>query len=360
MSKKLLFIILLAVSQNSHSQILGGGTNFSNAVTFDQAWLTSCPSGAQTLSNVVGFEPTVALDACAPTPSAACVTGTTGSDVWYKFYAQGTTATIVVAPTSAFNIVLQAFSGSACPGLTDIGCANALGNNGTETLNLTGLTLNQLYYFRIFGVGNNAGARTGPYTFCGSTQLGSTILPVEISSFTGAEQNGKIQLNWITQLESNNAHFEIEKSTDGSYFESIGKVFSKGNSSISTAYSFTDFGTIAPTNYYRLKLLSTNGSIKYSSIVNIKLNEKLKNTIAVSPNPVKDKINISINATNNTLVRIKIINALGKIIYQQEESVMKGSNILSLNTILQLAKGIYTVQVVMNNEILNKKIIVAQ
>ncbi len=360
MTKKLLTLILLIVSLHTQSQILGGGTSFANAVTFDQAWLTSCPSGAQTLSNVVTFEPTIPLDACAPAPSAACVTGTTASDVWFKFYAQSTTATIVVAPTSAFNIVLQAFSGSACPGLTDIGCANALGNNGTETLTLTGLTLNQLYYFRIFGVGNNAGARTGPYTFCGSTQLGSTILPVEISNFNSSEQNSKTHLTWTTTSESNNAYFEIEKSTDGNHFKSIGTVASKGNSSIATSYNFTDITPLATTNYYRLKLVSNDGNFKYSSISTVKLAEKLKNMLSISPNPVVDKINISINANNNTNVNITVMNAVGKIVHEQKEFISKGNNTLSLNSSQYLAKGMYTLQVIVNNEVLNKKFIIAQ
>jgi hypothetical protein len=98
----------------SSAQILGGGTLFSNAVVFDQSWLTSCPASGTTLSNQSGFEPTTAMDPCgAPAPS--CASGTLGSDVWFKFYAQLTTAKIVVNPSASFNCAIQVFSGSACP-----------------------------------------------------------------------------------------------------------------------------------------------------------------------------------------------------------------------------------------------------
>jgi len=172
MTQKVFLSFLLIISISSQAQILGGGTLFSNAVTFNQSWLSGCPAAGTTLSNESTYEPTTTMDPCGA-PAPACATGTTGSDVWFSFFANSTTATIVVNPTSAFDVAIQAFSGSACPGLTDIGCVDATGNNQPETLALTGLTSGTHYYFRIFGATTSVAARTGKYTFCGSTGLGS-------------------------------------------------------------------------------------------------------------------------------------------------------------------------------------------
>jgi hypothetical protein len=131
--KKLFYICaLLILSIHSHAQILGGGTLFSHAITFNPTWITACPGGGATLSNQSSFEPATAMDPCAPAP--ACATGTTGSDVWFSFFAQATTATIVAEPSASFDIGIQAFSGSTCPGLVNIGCIDANGNNTKETL----------------------------------------------------------------------------------------------------------------------------------------------------------------------------------------------------------------------------------
>jgi hypothetical protein len=127
---------LLLGSLNSNAQILGGGTLFSNAVTFSQSWISGCPAGGTQFSNQVAFEPTTTIDPCAPAP--ACAAGITGSDVCFSFFAQSRTATIVVNPSASFNVAIQAFSGSACPGLTDIGCVDAGGINANETLILLG------------------------------------------------------------------------------------------------------------------------------------------------------------------------------------------------------------------------------
>jgi hypothetical protein len=129
--KTLAVCLLLSNASLSNAQILGGGPDFANATLFSQSWLNACPSGATVFSNDAAFEPTIAIDPCAPPP--ACVTGTAISDVWFRFFAQSAAVKIVINPDPSFNIGLQAFSGSTCPGLTDIGCVDAGGIGGTET-----------------------------------------------------------------------------------------------------------------------------------------------------------------------------------------------------------------------------------
>jgi hypothetical protein len=353
--KKIILLSLFIVPISSQAQILGGGTLFSNAVTFDQSWLSTCPGGGTNLSNQAAFEPTTAMDGCAPAPS--CATGTTGSDVWFRFFAESTTAIIVVNPSASFDIAIQAFSGTACPGLTDIGCVDVGGNNVTETLNLTGLTTNTIYYFRIFGATNSVANRTGTYTFCGSTRLGSTLLPVEIASFNAFMQSNNVILNWTTASESNNSYFEIQRSNNGNQFSSIGTVSGIGTTSLTTDYNFTDLAPFTTTNYYRLKQVDIDGRYKYSSILTIKSDSKLKKNISISPNPVSDKINIRISSDAATNGGIRIINAAGQVIYQQNERVIKGENLFIINRLQNLPKGFYTVQAIIDGDILSAKFI---
>lgn len=354
MRNKVLLCFLLITSIHSYAQIVGGGPSFATAVTFDQAWLTGCPSGSISLSNTT-VEPS--MDGCAPTP--ACASGTTGSDVWFKFIAQAATASIVINPTSAFDVAIQAFSGTGCPvpGLTQIGCVDAGGNNVTETLNLTGLTVNTVYYFRIFGATNAGGARTGIYTFCSSTGLGSTFLPVEISRFNASGKNNTIELNWTTESESNNAYFEIERSADGNYYESIGNVAGIGTTTQTAHYSFTDVVPFTSNNYYRLKQVDIDGRYKYSAIVNIRLNSNLRKMITASPNPIADKIRIQISSDLPTYGRLRIINNSGQVVYQKTENLLKGENVFVIANLDNLTKGIYTVQVITPSEIITTKLI---
>ncbi len=349
----------MVIAFKGEAQILGGGTNFSNAVVFNNAWLTSCPSGAQTLSNVAALEPTIPIDACAPVPSVACVAAgsTMASDVWFRFYAINSTATIVVAPTSAFNIVLQAFSGSACPGLTDIGCANLLGNNGAETLNLTGLVINQVYYFRIFGIGNNAGVRTGQYTFCGTANLGSAVVPIVLNNFSVFEKDDKALLHWSTISDIGNDYFDIEKSENGNTFYKIATVKSLSTSAPKKDYSFLDAGTSSATVFYRLKQVDIDGKFTYSEIVNFKKGTFNNLGITIFPNPVLDKINIKLVSKTNSISFLKIINEFGQVVHLQNTKIIKGQNEIILTRPATLSKGIYTLQIAMPDESFSSRFI---
>lgn len=361
MLRKTLVLTVLLVNTGlfASSQILGGGTQFSNAVVFNQSWLTGCPAAGTSLSNQVAFEPTTTLDPCAPAP--ACNTGTTGSDIWFSFFANATTAAIVINPSASFNVAIQAFSGSACPGLTDIGCIDAGGNNATETLSLTGLTVNQVYYFRVFGSSNGVSNRTGTYTFCGSTQLGSTLLAVAINNFSGTRQNDKVMLNWNTEWESDNAYFEIEKSINGTDFQTLGKVAGAGTTSLRTYYNFIDRIPLSTAvSYYRLKEISSTGTYKYSTIITIRPDNTLKNAVTVLNNPVADKLNIRISAVAAAKMNFKIINSTGQTIHGQSETLAKGDNVFTVTSPFALSKGIYILQVTINNEIQNIKFVCAR
>ncbi len=362
--KTFLLLLLLNCFFLASSQILGGGTLFSNAVVFNSTWISGCPAGGTSFSNQAAFEPTTAIDPCAPAPT--CVTpggsNASGSDVWFKFFAQSATATIIVNPSASFNADIQAFSGSACPGLTQIGCGSVGGINQVETLVLTGLTVNQIYYFRVFGFGNSA-ARTGTYTFCGSAGLGSTVLAVSLSNFNATKQNNTAVLNWTTESENNNAYFEIERSDNATSYLPVAKVAGAGNTSSTTRYTFTDITPLtSAVTYYRLKEVSIDGSFKYSVVVTVRRDNNLKNALTVLNNPVAGNLNFRVNANAAGFMQLKIINNSGQVVYRQKNSVVKGDNIFYIIAagFVSYANGIYNLQVIINDELLNAKFAIAK
>jgi hypothetical protein len=353
-------IAVLAICQLalfSNAQVLGGGTQFSNAALFNTGWTGGCPSGATTFSNELAYESTTTLDPCAPAPT--CATGNTGSDVWFSFFAEDVTATIVVNPSAAFNVGIQAFSGTSCPGLTDIGCADKGGNNETETLQLTGLILNKRYYFRIFGSSGSSSFRTttGTYNFCGSAQLGgSMVLAVDILQFTAQKQTDKVLLNWITTTALTDGVFNIERSTNGTIYETIGTVTANGP--LSRQYNFTDkMPLYATVSYYRLKQVSNNGSYKYSAAVTVKNGQALQKSVIILSNPVNDYIKARISSDVAANMTLSIINTLGQVIYTQKTILVKGDNMIAIPAAncRDLGSGIYTLQAVIDNEVLNKR-----
>jgi len=360
--KTLAVSILLSTVSLANAQVLGGGTDFSNATLFNQSWLNACPSGGTLLSNESTFEPVIAIDPCAPAP--ACVNGTPISDIWFYFFAEATTAKIVVNPGGSFNIGLQAFSGDACPGLTDIGCTDIGGIGVQETLKLTGLTVNQKYYFRIFGSSNDVSNRTatGTYDFCGSSQLGgAVVLPVEISDFRASKKNNTVELDWTAVSTTSDNYFEIERSSNGNTFQFIGKVVATGPIAQNIHYSFDDHNPFTTgINYYRLKEISSNGNYKYSAVVSIKMDARQR-SVTILSNPVTDKLNLRITSDAATAMQLKIINDLGQVIWHQSGNMIKGDNFIMVTgaNLQDLRQGMYTLQVHMSNETTSVKFISA-
>ncbi len=356
MKRLLLLCLFISGTLFLKAQILGGGTHFSNAVVFNEAWINNCPNGATILSNQKAYEPTDAIDPCAPLP--ACASGATGADVWFSFVAQSPTATIKVDPGGGFDIAIQAFSGTSCPGLTEIGCVDDGNNNAVESLDLSGLSINTTYYFRIFGASNNTSNLTGTYNFCGSSNLYSTVLPVNITRFTASANLNQVTLMWSTSSESLNDRFEIEKSANGSSFITIGNTRGSGTSNQAVDYNFIDPTPYANITYYRLKQVDINGGFKYSAIVPVRMNEKLSASVTVSPNPVVDKINILVKSEISTNAMVRILNANGSQVYQADKALIKGSNVFSITTLAKLPKGMYTTQVIIDNKKISTQFVI--
>lgn len=95
-------------------------------------------------------------------------------------------------------------------------------------------------------------------------------LPIELLSFNGEKLacNENI-IRWSTATETNNDHFEIERSTDGINYNLIGTVNGAGNSTHTISYLFLDLNPLASVNYYRLKQIDFNGDNSTSSIISV-------------------------------------------------------------------------------------------
>ena len=334
---KLLFVLFFTyASVRSSAQILGGGTTYATAVTFNQSWLVSCPGSGTSLCNTISCEPTTAMDACGGI-APACATGTTGSDVWFKFYAQASTATIVVNPTSAFDIAIQAFSGSTCGTLVAIGCVDVTGNNQIETLLLTGLTAGQLYHFRIFGATSSVGARTGNYNFCGSASLGSAPLPVSISGIQLSNVNNRQCISWTADGEREIDSYNIEYSSDGINFSTVGSVAALNDARLHK-YNYCDAASRTK-GLYRIKIIENSGEVKYSYVVRVQAGAL--RTVQVYPNPAGNYLYVELPATvsENRLTAFNIVSTDGRNI---KSGTINSSRTIDVH---ELKPGFYLLQI---------------
>ncbi|MBS1760119.1 MAG: right-handed parallel beta-helix repeat-containing protein [Bacteroidetes bacterium] len=165
----------------------------------------------------------------------------------------------------------------------------------------------------------------------------SGILPLKwlnVSANLNTEKKAVVQ--WQVQ-ENDVANYEIEKSTNGINFSSIGNLISKGNGS--NYYQFTETLTLQDLAYYRVKQIDRNGTISYSKI--IKLNIYKSAQLTTYPNPVKNNLTIS-DAKVGSIILLSDMSGkiLQQINVQQTAFTIDMSKYINGMYILKLYNGI--------------------
>jgi hypothetical protein len=91
-------------------------------------------------------------------------------------------------------------------------------------------------------------------------------IPVELMSFEVKKDKNAALLTWKTASERNNAAFNIEHSTNGIDFQTIGQVKGNGTTAAATTYNFEHQTPSVSVNYYRLKQIDTDGKTTLSAV----------------------------------------------------------------------------------------------
>ncbi|MEI9946990.1 MAG: T9SS type A sorting domain-containing protein [Chitinophagaceae bacterium] len=189
-------------------------------------------------------------------------------------------------------------------------------------------------------------------------------LPVDLTAFSGSYRNGSSLLNWETANEVNFDHFEIERSTDNSYYTAIGAVASQ-HATTTAKYQYTDdlssqSGSIF---FYRLKMVDIDGNYKYSNTIMIRKDVNAVSGITVSPNPVISGgiATIRVKSDTKKSVEIRVTDAAGRVVLKQQNQLVQGVNSISFNNSLnRIQSGIYTIQVISDDEILSTRLSVVR
>lgn len=165
-------------------------------------------------------------------------------------------------------------------------------------------------------------------------------LPVTMTDLKASRRNNKeAQLSWKTVQESNNSHFEVLRSDDGSEFRNLGvRVSSKavnGNSIKPLSYDFIDFNNNVNDTYYQLIQKDRDGQTAHSEVKVVKGNNTEFN---VWPVPSKGDVFLSVSELKYPAT-LYVFDILGKKI----ESRNLVSN--QTETIVLETKGIYILRV---------------
>ncbi len=148
----------------------------------------------------------------------------------------------------------------------------------------------------------------------------TNVLPVTLTGFTAVPARGAVELNWTVTDEVSFRQYEVERSSDGRRFSTIGTVAAASLS----AYAFTDERIPANgTLYYRLKMVDADGRSRYSKTVAIKL-QAPKGSLQCYPNPAQHELNILSTTLNTGQVKVTVTDLAGRVLISRMAPVFQG------------------------------------
>jgi len=205
-------------------------------------------------------------------------------------------------------------------------------------LNL-GSTIGLLFDFTL---GNNGLGKA--YTFRSGVCLDNTSLPVTLLNFAAQKQQKNVLLNWASFEESNLKGYELQKSTDGSSFNTIALVFAR-NSVSRSDYNFDDTHPAQGINYYRLKMNDNDDHFSYSNTVSVKFEEKIEGDVIIASNPVQSDCKVKFIGMNKGIYKMNLYNSNAQLIQTKTINITQFEQYEDLKLDKSVGAGVYWLNV---------------
>jgi len=105
----------------------------------------------------------------------------------------------------------------------------------------------------------------------GTAENSPSVKLASFSATVNTTNKSKVDLKWSTETETNSNYIMVEKSTDGVNFKDAALVFTYGNTTSKSDYSFADnISKIKSSSvYYRLRSVAVDGTTQYSETITV-------------------------------------------------------------------------------------------
>ncbi len=152
-----------------------------------------------------------------------------------------------------------------------------------------------------------------PYVDMGSYESDGSALPVEFTNVSGQVEEQDAIIEWSTASETNNAGFEVQKKSDGS-FTSLDGAFVEGAGTTDQpqSYSYRVEDLDAGTHTFRLKQVDTDGATSFSDPIEVDVGLSGSYNFSTYPNPVKEQATIEFAVKEKANVTVSLYNTLGQ------------------------------------------------
>ena len=186
-------------------------------------------------------------------------------------------------------------------------------------------------------------------------------LPVTLISFSAKRVGTDAVMTWETASELNNKGYNVQVSTDGNTFRTIGFVASESvNSTTAKTYSFTDTEmNKVGVRYYRLQQVDVDGKTALFAPRAVTFEGRATASgVLAYPNPFTNEVRLNLTSATEGNGLVRITDMTGRLIGQRQVALIKGANDVEVSNVYDLKSGLYMMNVTLpNGETKNLKVV---
>lgn len=164
----------------------------------------------------------------------------------------------------------------------------------------------------------------------------------------------QVQLAWTDANSITADHYEIQRSEAGSSFTTRA-LFFPDQQTVQGGFAYKDQYAVQGAVLYRLKIVSTAGTVRYSNIVKI-VNVDAAPQLALLSNPVKGNIVFKYQSPVSGPVTAVLVDMNGRAVGKKIIPVQKGISTLQMSTDGSCPAGMYVLRVIATNNSCTQKV----
>jgi hypothetical protein len=201
---------------------------------------------------------------------------------------------------------------------------------------------------------------------CGSTYATDTIeitmayncqtLDQLFNTLSVKKENKQAVITWNSDYLTGNNFFEVQRSTDGVNFQTVQTVQAKTGGQYKVPDDLSQLQS--KWVYYRLRYIPSGQPSFYSKSLSLFNKESNLLSLVTAPNPVTDRLRLSLSLEKSSPVEVLLRNELGAVVYREKYNGISGINEWQISRNSFWKTGMYILEVKMDNEILRRRFLI--
>jgi hypothetical protein len=155
-----------------------------------------------------------------------------------------------------------------------------------------------------------------------------------------------VQVDWVILMEEDVDHYEVERSSNGQSFVTIGQREAIANNSRQASYTWLDALPPAGDLYYRIKSVDIDGKLNYGPIVRISPDASAGSDFILYPNPTVNKtVSFQLRNLAKGQYQLMVTDMKGSVLYRETITHAGGAISQSLQLPASVVTGVYILSI---------------